>query len=78
VAGKPEYEKFKKEFRDWYADLDGGGKFVLWWFSFLAVVVVFLVIFFSIVWTPWVAGTALIIVAVLITIGCFIYIEDNY
>jgi hypothetical protein len=69
--------KWVEEILEEYDDLEPGGKFVFWWLSSLALVIVFAIVFFSIVWTPWVGGTALIIVAVLITAGCFFYIEEN-
>lgn len=69
--------KVVEDIKEFYVDLEPGGKFVFWWLTLLAVAVIFAIIFFSIVWTPWVGGTALIITAVLITVVCFVYIEEN-
>lgn len=72
-----ETPKWVNEVVEAYDELETGGKFVFWWLSTLVVAVIFAIIFFSIVWTPWVGITALISAAVVITIGCFIYIEEN-
>lgn len=72
-----ETPEWVKEAQEAYDDLETGGKFVFWWLSTLVVGVIFAIIFFSVVWSAWVGIIALIIVAVCITIGCLVYLEEN-
>lgn len=65
-------EEFKKE----YDDFEPMGKFVFWWLSSFVVAVILAIIILSIVWTPWVGIVTGIIVVILITIGCFFYLDD--
>ena len=60
-----------------YEDASVGGKFVFWWLSSMALLILTAILVLSVVWTPWIGIVALIILVILITIGCFIYLEEE-